>query len=74
MRFGKLIEKSSLKEIAWPAATIPEGAFKTIDEIVDDAGEPRYVMTAIEKDEPVLRSKITGPGQRASFRPRSIRA
>ncbi len=67
MRFGKLVEPTSLKVIDWPAATVPEGAFRTIDEVIGDTGKQRYVMAAIEKDEPVLTSKITGPGQRATL-------
>jgi len=67
MRFGNAVEASNLKVIAWPNATLPEGAFRTIEELNGTSGEPRYVMSAIEKDEPVLSSKITGEGQRASL-------
>ncbi|TCD16180.1 Flp pilus assembly protein CpaB [Oricola cellulosilytica] len=67
MRFGRLIEPSSLRVIDWPAATIPEGAFSTIEDVLAPDGESRYVMTAIESGEPVLASKITGAGQRATL-------
>lgn len=67
LRFGRLVEPTSLKVIDWPAGTVPEGAFKTIDEVIGDTGKQRYVMAAVEKDEPLLSSKITGPGQRATL-------
>jgi pilus assembly protein CpaB len=67
MRFGKLIEPMSLKVIDWPVDTIPDGAFHTVEELMGDASKPRYVMTAIEQSEPILASKITGPGQRATL-------
>lgn len=67
LRFGKIIEPSSLRVIAWPSDVVPEGAFRTISEIIGESGEPRYVMSAIETAEPLLSSKITGPGQRATL-------
>lgn len=67
MRFGKVIEPLSLKVIDWPSDTIPQGAFRTVEELIGDATQQRYVMTAIEQNEPVLTSKITGPGQRATL-------
>ena len=67
LRFGRVLEASSLKVISWSSATIPEGAFRKIEDLVKDDDEPRYVVAAIEADEPILSAKITGPGQRASL-------
>jgi len=67
MRFGRRVEAGSLKVIDWPNVTLPDGAFRTIEELIGTSGEPRYVMSAIEKEEPILSSKITGPGQRATL-------
>ncbi len=67
LRFGRLIESSSLRVIAWSSATIPEGAFRNIEELIGDKEKPRYVVGAIAQDEPILSTKITGPGQRASL-------
>lgn len=58
MRFGRLVEPGTLKVIDWPNVTLPEGAFSTIEEVIGTSGEPRYVMSAIEQEEPVLSSKI----------------
>ena len=66
LRFGNELSSSSLREIAWPEESIPAGAFRRIADIVD-AGGRRVVLSAIESNEPVLSTKITGPGQRATL-------
>jgi pilus assembly protein CpaB len=65
LRFGDLLQDSNLKEIPWPAGTTPTGSFHTRADVVK--GGDRYVVTAIEANEPVLAWKITGPGQRATL-------
>ena len=67
MRFGGAVKADNLKVIDWPNVAIPEGAFHTIEDVIGTSGELRYVMSAIEKEEPILSSKITGPGQRATL-------
>jgi pilus assembly protein CpaB len=65
LRFGTELSASVLREIAWPEAAAPAGSFKKIEQVV--SGGRRVVLTAIEPNEPVLASKITGPGQRATL-------
>jgi pilus assembly protein CpaB len=66
LRYGDLLQNQNLKEIPWPGgAQIPAGSFRTRDEVLK--GGERYVMSAIETDEPLLAWKITGPGQRATL-------
>jgi pilus assembly protein CpaB len=65
LRFGAELNSSSLREIAWPGDAVPVGAFTRISDIM--SGGRRVVLTAIEANEPVLASKITGPGQRATL-------
>ena len=66
LRFGNELSSSSLREVPWPEEVIPAGAFRTISDVVN-AGGRRVVLTAIEANEPVLSTKITGPGQRATL-------
>jgi pilus assembly protein CpaB len=66
LRFGNELASSSLREVSWPEEALPSGAFRSISDIVD-AGGRRVVLTAIDPNEPVLSSKITGPGQRATL-------
>ncbi len=63
--FGMTITDDKLAEIPWAASTLPQGAFATKRDLVKDGR--RVVLTAIERNEPVLRSKITAPGQRGSL-------
>jgi pilus assembly protein CpaB len=66
LRFGTELSSAALREIAWPENAVPAGAFRTIADIMGESGR-RVVLTAIEANEPVLASKITGPGQRATL-------
>jgi pilus assembly protein CpaB len=65
LRFGAELGSSSLRELAWPESAVPAGAFAKISDLL--ASGRRVVLTAIEANEPVLSSKITGPGQRATL-------
>ena len=49
----------------WPEDALPTGAFAKADD--DLTGGKRVVLAAIEPNEPMLASKMTGPGQRATL-------
>jgi pilus assembly protein CpaB len=66
LRFGNELSSSSLKEIPWPEGAVPVGAFTRIADVISGNGR-RVVLTAIEANEAILSSKITGPGQRATL-------
>jgi pilus assembly protein CpaB len=66
LRFGAVLGSNALREIAWPANALPAGAFHKIADVLEKNGR-RVVLTAIEANEPILSSKITGPGQRATL-------
>ena len=65
LRFGSELGAMSLREIPWPEDAIPTGAFNKISDLT--GGGRRVVLTAIEQNEPILSSKITGAGQRATL-------
>ncbi len=65
LRFGNEVTAASLRELPWPAEALPLGAFRSIKELL--AHGRRVVLTAIEANEPVLASKITGQGERATL-------
>ncbi len=65
LRFGVELNARNLREMPWPDSAIPDGAFASIDAMLS-AGK-RMVLTAIAENEPILASKITGPGQRATL-------
>jgi pilus assembly protein CpaB len=66
VRFGTELSTQHLREVPWPQGAIPKGAFSSIKEILDGKTR-RTVLFGMEENEPLLKSKITGPGQRASL-------
>jgi pilus assembly protein CpaB len=65
LRFGAELGAMSLREVPWPEEAVPAGAFAKIADLT--ATGRRVVLTAIETNEPILSSKITGAGQRATL-------
>jgi len=65
LRFGNELTASHLREIAWPENALPNGSFAKISDVL--SGGKRSVLTALELNEPVLNTKITGSGQRATL-------
>ncbi len=63
--FGATLSADNLAEIPWPSDNVPEGAFATRAELLD--GGRRVALGPIQKNEPILVSKVTGPNQRASL-------
>ena len=63
--FGATISEEKINEIPWAAKTLPEGAFATKQQMIKDGR--RVALTPIERGEPVLRAKITAPGQPGSL-------
>ena len=66
MTFGNPVRKEQLRLVKWPGDAVPEGAFTTIEEVLGDK-EERVVLRAIEVNEPVLKTKISGFGGKASL-------
>ncbi|CDX42848.1 Flp pilus assembly protein CpaB [Mesorhizobium plurifarium] len=66
LKFGDTLSAEKLREIAWPAGAVPAGSFKTVKDALAGTGA-RQALQTISVNEPVLPSKITGPGQRATL-------
>jgi pilus assembly protein CpaB len=68
MRFGERVTAEKLELIPWASETLPTGAFTTIDQLAGTTDDTaRFVLSAMERGEPVLTAKITNPGQRAKL-------
>src|SRR5215467_6640021 len=65
LAYGAVVTSDNISEIPWFTHTLPEGAFATKDDLLK--GGRRIVLSALNRGEPVLRSKVTGPGQRGSL-------
>jgi pilus assembly protein CpaB len=66
LAFGTKLSADAVQETQWPATSVPDGTFASKDALLGAGGE-RVVLSAIAKNEPILASKITAPGQRASL-------
>ncbi len=78
LHFGNKVRREHLRVVDWPTAAVPEGSFKSIDDIlgkeevdektgVKKKAKDRTALRTIEVNEPILKSKITGFGGRASL-------
>jgi pilus assembly protein CpaB len=65
LSYGTPMTPESVVEIPWFSDTLPEGAFAAKDDLLNSGR--RVVLSPMKRGEAVLRSKITGPGQRASL-------
>jgi pilus assembly protein CpaB len=63
--FGTELTPDNTVEIAWAAASLPEGAFLSKNVLFKDGR--RVSLAPIDRNEPILASKITGPGQRGTL-------
>jgi pilus assembly protein CpaB len=63
--FGTELSSDNLIEIEWSSSALPEGAFRSREELLSDGR--RVALSAIRRNEPVMEWKVTGPGQRASL-------
>lgn len=64
LKFGDHIGTADLQLVEWPTDSVPTGAFSKLEDIV---GQARVVLRPIEPGEPVLASKISGSGGKASL-------
>lgn len=63
--FGAELTADNLTEVAWPADSVPQGAFRSERALLKGGG--RFVLSPIAQNEPILTAKITMPGQPASL-------
>jgi len=61
---GQTLTPDMLRLQAWPAGAVPPGAFTQVNELTADS---RVALRAIEPNEPVLASRVSGAGGRATL-------
>jgi pilus assembly protein CpaB len=66
LRFGDRLTNANLREAEWPVAIVPPGAFEHVSDLTG-AGENRVVLYPIGVGEPVLGTKVSGQGGRATL-------
>lgn len=68
LRYGEPLTRKDLRRVRWPKNAVPEGAFTDLETLVPDQPDrARVVLRAMEKDEAILASKVTAPGEDAGI-------
>jgi pilus assembly protein CpaB len=67
LAFGAELDKAVLTVKDWPENSVPQGSFTKLEDVLGDGTEPRVVLKPIVTGEPVLASKITGFGAKATM-------
>ena len=66
LAFGNALSRENVAQIPWPAGTVPEGAYATTHELFKD-GRRIVALGPIQRNELILKTRISGPGQRATL-------
>jgi len=66
LNFGDTLRPEFLKEATWPSDIVPEGSFESMEALLDGE-ERRVTLRPIEPNEPILQSRVSGFGGRATL-------
>ena len=66
LKYGDTVTADKLTVARLPVGAAPQGAFATIQQVVGQAGGPPVALAALSMREPILPTKISGPGMRNS--------
>lgn len=67
LRYGQVLTPKSVKFVDFPKDSAPENGFTSEEALFGEGEEQRIVLRVIEPNEPVLKSKVTGFGERATI-------
>lgn len=69
MNYGRVLNPEDVRIVDYPEGAVPANAFATLEELLGAEGssETRIVLREISPNEPILRSKVTGFGERATI-------
>jgi pilus assembly protein CpaB len=68
LRYGEQMTAEDVALIAWPKASLPEGAYAAPEALFPEGKPPfRTVLRAMEAKEPLLAVKLTEPGEDAGI-------
>jgi pilus assembly protein CpaB len=66
LEYGTVVSNENIKFVSWPRASLPAGTFPSTTGLVVP-GSPRVALRPIEVNEPIMQSKLSGEGGRASI-------
>jgi pilus assembly protein CpaB len=65
--YGAKLQAGDLEVVNLPAKAVPEGAYATVQAVIGQEGGAPVALMALGPHEPVLASKLSGPGVRATI-------
>jgi len=66
--FGTHLSRDQVSVVAWPAASMPADAFHSVEDVfAGSQGFDRIILKPIDKGEPLLKSKVSGFGAKATL-------
>lgn len=66
LKFGQTLTADDVYMMKWPKIAVPENGFTSIEELLVEGAEARTVLRRMERAEPILKTKITGFGEKAT--------
>lgn len=67
LNYGEAITVDKVRMAAWPASSLPPGAFQDLQALTQTGDKQRVVLRPVAVGEPLLSSKVSGEGGRASI-------
>jgi pilus assembly protein CpaB len=61
LEYGTTLADDNVSEAPWESSIVPEGAFRSKADLLKDGA--RAALTSMNRNEPILSSRITGPNQ-----------
>lgn len=66
LEFGTPITADKVRFVNWPSDSVPEGAFRSAAQLTP-VGKVHVALRSMEAGEPILRSRVSGAGGRATL-------
>ena len=66
LEFGAPVTPEKVRFVDWPGWSVPEGSFRSVEQLFP-AGKTHVVLRPMAANEPILSSKLSGEGGRATL-------
>jgi len=64
---GAALQPALLKVVEYPQASVPAGAFASVNQLAGAGGTQRFALRDLTPDEPILPAEVSGPGGRLTL-------
>jgi pilus assembly protein CpaB len=64
---GAVLQPAMLKVVNFPAESVPQGSFQSVDQLVTADGPQRLALREMVANEAVVATKVSGPGSRPTL-------